>query len=436
MTLYREELRRWYLNQECELLRYRINAQSPDAIEGFLARCGLQYPPIGAEELAEHREALDRMALIAAQERKRAAAAAAASAPGNGGPSMAGVQSRHLAAPGDGAASASVFFKVPFEKALELVQRRRVYLNGGWAFVSQTDLVSIIVGEFRAHLSHALTLCAKAMPQLQEDERILPLLTNVAQHYAGPDYAKAKIAGEVTPDQLDGLAARSMPLCMATLHRQLRANHHLKHGGRLQYGLFLKGIGLKLEDALAFWKSELTQAMASDKFDKQYAYNIRHNYGKEGKRVDYAPHPCLKIIMGAPPGVGDHHGCPFRHSSPDSLAVTLASKGVPSPGIGEVLELVRGSHYQVACMRYFHLTHAGADTDLVVNHPNEYFAASEAYYRARAPAPAFAAATSAAGSAAASMALSLEPVEEPDPSAAPDAPDAQDAQDAPAAMVL
>jgi DNA primase large subunit len=45
-----------------------------------------------------------------------------------------------------------------------------------------------------------------------------------------------------------------MPPCMRHLHAQLRRDQHLKHQGRMQYGLFLKGIGLSLEEALIFWR--------------------------------------------------------------------------------------------------------------------------------------------------------------------------------------
>lgn len=52
---------------------------------------------------------------------------------------------------------------------------------------------------------------------------------------------------------------------MLRLHHALRENHHLRHGGRMQYGLFLKGAGLTLEQSLAFWKSEFTKKMDADK---------------------------------------------------------------------------------------------------------------------------------------------------------------------------
>lgn len=135
-------------------------------------------------------------------------------------------------------------------------------------------------------------------------------------------------------------------MCMKNLHNKLRENHHLKHMGRMQYGLFLKGIGLSLEDALAFWRSEFSRVVGVDKFDKNYAYNIRHNYGKEGRRTDYTPYSCIKIIM-SDVGPGQHHGCPFKHFDRDTMRHSLAKQGISGKGINEIMELIAGGHYQV-----------------------------------------------------------------------------------------
>lgn len=96
-------------------------------------------------------------------------------------------------------------------------------------------------------------------------------LMNLYSRPIQPDYSKVSTSS-VQPGQIDELAGKSFPMCMRAMHRKLKTSHHLKHAGRMQYGLFLKGIGLSVENALIFWKSEFSKAMGPDVFEKTYPF--------------------------------------------------------------------------------------------------------------------------------------------------------------------
>lgn len=89
---------------------------------------------------------------------------------------------------------------------------------------------------------------------------------------------------------------------MRHLNDNMKVMHHLKHEGRLQFSLFLKGAGLSFEDAYTYWKTEFTKKITNEQFDKQYGYFLRYNYGKEGNRTDWNPKSCDNIIRNHPPG--------------------------------------------------------------------------------------------------------------------------------------
>lgn len=125
---------------------------------------------------------------------------------------------------------------------------------------------------------------------------------------------------------------------MRVLHEALKANNHLKNSGRIQYGLFLKGIGVTLDDSLQFWRKAFSTKVDIDKFDKQYAYALRHIYGKEGKQINYTPLGCPKIICSTV-GAGEFHGCPYRHMDSESLQKKLLSCGIPVAGMDIILFL-------------------------------------------------------------------------------------------------
>ena len=54
---------------------------------------------------------------------------------------------------------------------------------------------------------------------------------------------------------------------------------------------------------MKFWRAEFGPKCAGEAFDKKYAYGVRYNYAKEGKRTDYTPYSCMKIIQTPVPKV-------------------------------------------------------------------------------------------------------------------------------------
>ncbi|KAL7419375.1 DNA primase subunit pri2 [Cryptotrichosporon argae] len=263
---------------------------------------------------------------------------------------------------------AESWFKVPWYTVPDLVATRRVYVKAGMAYVPQSQQISLVLQAFGSRLEKALEFTAKHLPRLDEDDRLGPVIDHLAQSFlsgvsADTYTSSAEGAGvRVTADMVDAVARQHFPPCMRNLYDRLRRDHHLKHYGRLQLGLFLKGIGLPLDEAIVFWRRMYGPSMSDDKFNKEYKYNIRHSYGQEGKRANYPPKSCQQILTQNQPGTQDSHGCPFRHFSPDNLGAFLLQtypqleRG--SPDFREVMDAVKASHYHVACTKVFELSHA------------------------------------------------------------------------------
>lgn len=265
------------------------------------------------------------------------------------------------------------FFKVHFTEVLDLIKFRKCYVQKGFAYVSSHDFISIISASYAQKISAGLESCQRILPEIENDDRLCRLLRSLHKSYTGKDFTVT--ANQVTPESIDQLSKKSFPMCMRMAHDHLRAHHHHKYDGRRQYQLFLKGIGLSLEDALRFWREEFTKKMDAEKFDKQYAYNIRHNYGKEGSMTNYTPLSCLSIINMAY-AAGSTHGCPYKIFDSAVLKTKLLSYGMSQSHVQEILNYSSKGHFQLACGKYFEIIH---EKPLVagINHPNQYFEQSQ-----------------------------------------------------------
>ena len=237
-------------------------------------------------------------------------------------------------------------------------------------------------------------LTSRALPRLDEDDRLTPILNHLSKNFGSAESVYSESEGfvdgaPITAGSIDHLS-QHFPLCMRSLHMSLRKNNHLKHFGRLQYTLFLKGIGLSLEECILFWRQSF-KGFTDDEFNSRYKYNVRHAYGDVGGDVNrrgrgYPPYSCQKILGDTNPSAGQTHGCPYRHFSVDNLTNLLQATGVNDKEVLRgVREDVGKTRYHIACNRVFEWAHKSeikkvkddgtwnqTDLDTIV-HPNTYF---------------------------------------------------------------
>jgi DNA primase large subunit len=250
-----EDLRRWFLTQECFLFQHRLQIalQGGGALSHLLNGLGddaqQALTPIGPKVKEHMREPLQRLLQILPQ--------ASSSSWAN-----------------------TNFYVVPWTQALDLVASKQCLVVAGQAYVPEPLLKSILTAKFRMHLSSTLTQMANVHQGANDPEqaRIHPLLKNLNQILTSPeDQQDSSLVAQDFNANTVPQYAKHMPLCMRQLQRGLQQDHKLKHWGRLQYGLFLKGAGLTMDEALLFFQRHFT-AVTGEVFQKQYGTMINvHN---------------------------------------------------------------------------------------------------------------------------------------------------------------
>jgi DNA primase large subunit len=146
------------------------------------------------------------------------------------------------------------YFRVRFQHVPDLIRKRACFLAHGYAYVADSDIISFVLQHFRMNLSYQMTCSSRKFPSMEHmDTRIdsiVKILRKKRLH--GTSNATSNTFNDneqtevITFEMLTGLSKRSFPLCMRHLHEQMIQQHHLKHLGRLQYRLFLKGIDTRL----------------------------------------------------------------------------------------------------------------------------------------------------------------------------------------------
>ena len=271
-----------------------------------------------------------------------------------------------------------------FEDALNLVPTHEYYLNKGNIYIPESALQKLFQLVFEQKMEKTINKIRTKSESLKSDRRIkeIILLFEKAKENIMMEEAE-KLQKEMPNDEklrtmndIDLVSEDCFPLCMSLIERHINQYSHLMHFGRLQFTLFLKGAGLPVDEALKFFQKKYEKKTPADKFEKEYAYNIRHSYGLEGKRVSYTPYACDKIInMNGPMG-RECHGCPFKTYSVDNLRKILMTYRLTPLDIEEIISKKQNNEYQLACVKFFDAKFHNYQGEGIGIHPNRYFSSA------------------------------------------------------------
>ncbi|GMG25763.1 unnamed protein product [Ambrosiozyma monospora] len=380
-----EELRRRFVKAETTLFKLRYNMLSMTEQRNFVNSLDLPWVAATDEEISKFESQLYACSYASVRSLLRAGSAS--------GIKITDDQVRQYL-------KHQTFYKLPFEYVPDLLAMRTAFLHQGYVYVGQFQQSSLILSEFSKFLKEQLDLTVRGLPGLDEDDRLVPVLNNLSKGYISAEYNDGGNFGngeesEVNSENVNSFLS-DMPLCMQRLMEGVSVNHHLKYGGRQQLAFFLKGIGLSADEAIKFWRNQFTKSMSAERFNKDYKYNFRHNYGLEGGRINYKPWDCKTIMNKPNPTKTEYHGCPYRDLHRDELLVMLGKLGLENNrSADDVLDLSNRGEYQAACTKVFELVNrddidyalktknGNVDQSSIV-HPNQYFDRSRYLKKLRA----------------------------------------------------
>jgi DNA primase large subunit len=114
---------------------------------------------------------------------------------------------------------------------------------------------------------------------------------------------------------------------------------------RVQLGVFLKKMGMPVEEQLEFWfqKSVDNAGQTFEEFSRRAGYQVRHIYGLEGGHKDYDVPACRTIQTG--------YFCPFSHLSSNALreGLLLRFPNAPENAMARVLQEASVGRPSLAC---------------------------------------------------------------------------------------
>lgn len=192
------------------------------------------------------------------------------------------------------------YFSVPWQKCPMLVSSRKISLVKGMAIVPCNQWNSLLVDLFRLIYIKSLHRIQRSMSALDENNLQIEYLNDRINNYYCSKIDFWRNTGEEISLEELYIEKQLLPPCMILSLNSLFTNHRLAHYPRYRLTLFLKDIGVSLDQTLKLFKQEYSKSgnLGStcmhnwEQHYKQIEYNVRHTYGILGSKKNYQMTSC------------------------------------------------------------------------------------------------------------------------------------------------
>lgn len=256
-----------------------------------------------------------------------------------------------------------------FERAYKIIKRGAGFVVRGWVITSYIELLRAAKWVFQKRIEEKIKKIKKKIQKSTDRSEAYKVFAKEVLSYWRNK--RAALMPQKSSIVLFGKKlwqkSELFPPCSRVLFDQFLATGYIPHGDRLQLGLFLKALGMPVEEQLKFWYRAVDNVGLSwEEFMKKGGYYIRHIYGLEGSRKDYSAPKCDTIIS--------KYFCPFAKMDFFELrkALRKINPKITNEELEEIHNLCLLRDYKKAC-GFFLWSIIGKKTrPIVISHPVQY----------------------------------------------------------------
>ncbi|NHJ48736.1 MAG: hypothetical protein FK733_13205 [Asgard group archaeon] len=208
----------------------------------------------------------------------------------------------------------SASMAVRFTCVPRLVSNRSALLKDGWVIALIEDFAMAMKTTFERLLKERIRETKENVDRIAKSSIKEPLLI-LKEELSKIIYSVSSSTDRIQLGNYQLFSKENVfPQCMADLYSEVAQKGHINHDERFQLGLFLKQIGMTVDEQLFFWyeKSVDNIGQTFDRFSSGPAgYQVRYIYGLEGGRTDYSAQKCETIQSNG--------YCTFLHQSVENI---------------------------------------------------------------------------------------------------------------------